>query len=168
MQAKVWIELKDSAGRTLASRHVRNAVMQAGAQLIANLFAGKGTPITHMGVGTSDTPETDAFATTALTNAAVGDAAPLTGLTEAALPPEAFPPPEVDQANRVVRVRVRGTLPPDAAVGTVREAGLISRSGATAILYNRVTFTPIVKGNDHELSLFWEVTFPYGDLQGLI
>jgi hypothetical protein len=35
------------------------------------------------------------------------------------------------------------------------------------ILYNRVTFAPIQKGDDHELTLFWEITFPYGDLQWL-
>ena len=49
----------------------------------------------------------------------------------------------------------------------MREAGLLSRDGDAAILYNRVTFAPITKGNDHELTLFWEVSFPYGDLQWL-
>jgi hypothetical protein len=49
----------------------------------------------------------------------------------------------------------------------VREAGLISRNGGAAVLYNRVTFAPISKGNDHELTLFWEINFPYGDLQGV-
>jgi hypothetical protein len=47
----------------------------------------------------------------------------------------------------------------------VRAAGLIARSGETAVLYNRVTFAPLEKKNDHELTMFWEVTFPYGDLQ---
>ena len=74
---------------------------------------------------------------------------------------------ELDETRRVIRVRVRGTMPADAAVGTVREAGLISHNADKVVLYNRVTFAPLTKGNDHELTLFWEINFPYGDLQGV-
>lgn len=164
MRAQLTIELRNQADETVEIRKAYNSVMQGGAQLIAKLFSGSGTPITHMGVGTSDAPESDSFSTAALTNTGVGDAQPLQAPTEAAIPPEAFSI-DVDQTKRVVRVRVRGTLPNSAAVGIVREAGLVSRSGTNAVLYNRVTFAPINKGNDHELTLFWEVTFPYGDLQ---
>lgn len=164
MRAQLTIELKNRANETVETRTAYNSVMQGGAQLIAKLFAGSGTPITHMGVGTSDAPESDSFSTTALTNTGVGDAAPLQAPTEAAIPAEAFAI-DVDNVKRVVRVRLRGTLPNNAAVGIVREAGLLSRSGEQAVLYNRVTFAPINKANDHELTLFWEVTFPYGDLQ---
>ena len=31
-----------------------------------------------------------------------------------------------------------------------------------------MTFSPIEKTGDHELTLFWEVGFPYGDLQWLL
>jgi len=167
MRARLRIELQDRSGQTLAVREVHNAVMRAGAQLIADLFTGQGTPISHMGVGTSDAPETDEFATTALSNAAVGDLAPLPGVTEAPLPEGAFSI-ETDAVHRVVKVRVRASLPPDTGVGTVREAGLIARKDNNAVLYNRVTFAPIVKGSDHELTMFWEVSFPYGDLQWLM
>jgi hypothetical protein len=164
MRAEVDIELKSRSGEVIARRHARNAVMRGGAQLIADLFAGRGTPITHMGVGTSDAPA-DTFALAALANEAGGEGQPaLLPPTEAAIPVEAFSS-QIDEVQRVVRVRLRGTLPPEAAVGTVREAGLIARAGASAVLYNRVTFAPVAKGNDHELTLFWEVTFPYGDLQ---
>jgi hypothetical protein len=165
MRAHLRVELSTRAGELLEVRQEYNSVMRAGAELIANLFAGKGAPITHMGVGTSDAPETEDYATAGLTNA---PDAPLEGPTEAAIPPEAFLAPEVDTQRRLVRVRVRATLPPEAAVGTVREAGLLARSGDSAVLYNRVTFAPISKGDDHELTLFWEVTFPYGDLQWLM
>lgn len=167
MRAHLQLELRTKTGETLDVRRVRNSVMRAGAELVANLFAGKGTPITHMGVGTSDEPESDEFKTTALSNEAVGGLEPLQNGSEAQIPPEAFLPPEIDETRRVVLVRVRGTLPEGAAVGTVREAGLISRNGDSAVLYNRVTFAPIVKGDDHELTMFWEVSFPYGDLQWL-
>jgi hypothetical protein len=166
MRAQYRIELKNADGDLVSLRAGHNSVMRAGAQLIANLFAGRGTPITHMGVGISDAPETDAFSTTALSNAADGGREPLTGNVEATIPAEAFAV-ETDETQRLVRVRVRGTLAAADAVGTVREAGLISRSGETAVLYNRITFAPLTKGNDHELTLFWEITFPYGDLQGI-
>ena len=167
MRGQLRIEMKNPLGLVVEIREAHNAVMRAGARLVADLFAGQGRPITHMGVGTSDTPETDAFATPALTNPQDGDAEHLNGGTEAAIPPEAFTA-ELDETSRVVRVRVRATLSPSAAVGTVREAGLLSRDGDAAILYNRVTFAPITKGNDHELTMFWVISFPYGDLQGLM
>ena len=168
MRGQLRLELRSRTGAVLARRDAGNAVMRGGAGLIADLFAGRGAGITHMGVGTSDAPETDAFDTVGLTNEATGGQPALAGGTEAAIPPASFLPPEIDPARRVVRVRVRGTLPPEAAVGTVREAGLIARAGETATLYNRVTFAPLTKGDDHELTMFWEVSFPYGDLQGLL
>jgi hypothetical protein len=138
--------------------------MQTGARLMADLFAGRGGSITHMMVGTSDAPESETFSTTALSN---DPTAPLTGALDAPIAPDAFSAPEVDPARRLVRIRVRGTLPPAAAVGTVREAALVSRVGEVTTLYNRVILAPVTKGNDHEMALFWEITFPYGDLQAL-
>jgi hypothetical protein len=162
MGGRIRLELRDRGSRIVEVREAENAVMQAGATLIAQLFSGSGSAITHMGVGTSDAPESDAFATAALT----GDG--LAGDTEAAIPADAFVAPFVDEVHRVVRVKVRTTLPPLAAVGTVREAGLLSHGDGDPVLYNRVTFSPIEKGDDHELTMFWEVTFPYGDLQTLL
>ena len=162
MRATVTLQLthKDT-GELIDQRFTHNAVMQAGAGLIASLFSGQGTAISHMAVGSSNEPDAETFNTTELA-VSVDE---LAGSTEAAIPAENFIV-ETDEIRRVVKVRVRGTLPNDAAVGQVREAGLISRISATeAILYNRVTFDPISKGDDHELTLFWEVTFPYGDLQ---
>ena len=60
MRAKLTIELTDADGALLARRSAHNAVMRGGANLIARLFAGTGSPITHLGVGISDTPETEA------------------------------------------------------------------------------------------------------------
>jgi len=162
MRAIVTLQLSHkNSGELIDQRFSHNAVMQAGAGLIASLFTGQGAPITHMGVGTSNEPDPETFDRTGLTVSADE----LAGSTEAAISAENFSI-ETDEIRRVVKVRVRGTLPNDAAVGQVREAGLISRISETeAILYNRVTFDPISKGDDHELTLFWEVTFPYGDLQ---
>lgn len=147
----------------MATRSAYNAVMRQGADLVARLFAGQGSPITHMGVGTNASPESDSYDTAGLTTQG------LAGETSAPISPEAFVITP-DAERRVMRVRVRATLPPAAAVttgedgGSIREAGLLSQSEDGTVLYNRVTFDPISKGDDHELTLFWEVTFPYGDL----
>ena len=164
MRARMRLELTARDGGTVAVREARNAVMRGGALLVAALFTGaEGTgPISHLGVGTSDAPETDAYDTSALSNA---DPA-LEGGTEAAVPASAFSvTPDPDR--RLAVVRVRATLPETAARGTIREAGLLSKSGDASVLYNRVTFAPVAKAGDHELTLFWEITFPYGDLHGL-
>jgi hypothetical protein len=169
MRGRVHLWLTTAAGETVGERVADNAVMRGGARLLADLFSGRGRGITHMGVGTNDAPESDAFITAALMNEGEGGLEPLLGTTEAAIAPGAFLPPEVDEVRRLVRVRVRATLPAGAAVGTVREAGLLSRSdGQDPVLYNRVTFAPLAKGADHELTMFWEVSFPYGDLQWLM
>lgn len=156
MRARLRIELIDSSGRLLASRRASNAVLTSGAGLIARLFSAGGTGITHMAVGTSDTAEGEGFGTTALE-----------GAVEAALAPESFTIDPPDPVKRVVRVRVRGTIPA-APTGTFREAALLSRSGDAVTLYNRVIFSPIEKAGDHELTLFWEIGFPFGDLQWLL
>ena len=159
------LQLTGRDGGVLAVREARNSVMRDGAMLVARLFAG-GTGaagITHMGVGTSDTPETGTYTTAALAN---DDAEPLMGGTDGPIPPEAFTiTPDPDR--RLAVVKMRGTLGDTVAVGTVREAGLLSRTGDVTTLYNRVTFAPLAKSDDHELTLFWEITFPYGDLHGL-
>jgi len=161
MRARMRLELTDRGGVLVAAREASNAVMRDGALLVARLFSGAaGTaPITHLGVGTSDAPETDAYATAALANTDP----PLSGDTEAAISAEAFTV-TTDTDRRLAMVRVRGTLPDTAAQGTIREAGLVSRAEAGSVLYNRVTFAPVSKAGDHELTLFWEITFPYGDL----
>lgn len=164
MKGKVTILVTDAQGIICAQRYAENAVMKSGGELIAKLFSGLGSPITHMGVGTSEAAEPEDFSTAALANDAVGDIPPLAGETETALSPQSFSI-VVNEEKRVVQVKIRGTLPAEAAQGTIREAGLVSKAGESSILYNRVTFAPITKGNDHELTLFWDVSFPYGDLQ---
>jgi hypothetical protein len=157
MRARLLVQLRDADGRLLAERRAGNAVLQSGATLLARLFAAQTTGISHMAVGSSDAPESESFATAALQDG-----------TEVPVPADAFTIDPPDPVRRTVRVRVRGTVPAPDAVGTLREAALVSRSGDTATLYNRVVFSPIEKGNDHELTLFWEIAFPYGDLQGLL
>lgn len=165
MKARLHLRLTDRRGAVVDERRATNTVVTSGAQLIADLFAGTGAPITHMGVGTDDTAPDD-VAVTALTNDVNGDDDPLTGDTLGAIPAEAFTTTVVPE-RRVVQVRVRGTLAADAAIGRIREAGLVSQRDTGTVLYNRVVFAPVDKRDDHELTLFWEVDFPFGDLQWL-
>jgi hypothetical protein len=158
MRAVMRAELRTADGRLVATRSAGNAVLRGGADLLARLFTGQGGGITHMAIGTSDAPEGDTFGTTSLTSG-----------VEVAIPREAFQVDPPDAAKRVVRVRVRATVPAATAMAeAVREAALVSRVGDTAVLYNRVVFAAIEKTTDHELTLFWEVGFPYGDLQWLL
>lgn len=165
MRARVEVQLRDRGGALLAGRAAYNTVLRAGGQLIADLFTGSGGPITHMAVGTSDGDPTS-VAVTALGNDDGAGQPGLTGDTAVAIPAEAFTI-EVDEPRSRVLVKVRATLPDAAAVGTLREAGLVSRQGGGDVLYNRVVFPPVDKGADHDLTLFWEIEFPFGDLQWL-
>jgi len=157
MRAFLRVELRRTDGGLITVREGHNAVLRSGAGLLANMFAIKSTGITHMALGTSDTPETQDFTSTALTNP-----------TEVPITPDAFQIDPPDPVKRVVRVRLQGTVPAATSLGTVREAGLVAHNGATVSLYNRVVFAPIDKAAGHELTLFWEVGFPFGDLQWLL
>src|SRR3954470_22757868 len=103
MRAWLQLEIRDRTGATVATRRAANSVMRQGAGLVADLFRGSGNPITHMGVGTSDQPDSDAYDTASLTNAASGGQEALAGATEVAIPAAAFGDPEVDEPHRVVR-----------------------------------------------------------------
>jgi hypothetical protein len=166
MRATLRLEIRDRAGTLLDEREARNTVLRTGGQIVADLFAGAGTPITHMAVGTSDA-EPDSVTVTALGNDDGTGQPGLTGGTVTPIAAEDFTV-EADEPRRRVLVRVRATLPDAVAVGVVREASLMSRRESGDVLYNRVVFPPVQKGADHELSLFWEVEFPFGDLQWLV
>ena len=165
MRARLEVHLLDRDGIVLAERAAHNTVLRGGGRLIADLFTGAGGPITHMAVGTSDADPTSV--TVAALGNDDGTGAPgITGDTAAPIPPEAFTI-DVDELRSRVLVKVRGTLPDTAGVGTLREAGLVSRQAGGDVLYNRVVFPPVDKGDDHDLTLFWEIEFPFGDLQWL-
>lgn len=165
MRARLEVELRDRDGTLLARRAARNTVLRSGGQLIADLFRGAGGPITHMAVGTSDADPTSVAVTTLANDDGTGQPG-ITGDTAVAIPPEAITT-SVDEVHGRVLVKIRATLPDAAAVGTLQEAGLLSRQGAGDVLYNRVVFPAVDKGADHDLTLFWEVEFPFGDLQWL-
>lgn len=165
MGAWLKVELRNPAGVVLERRVAHNTVLRGGGRLIADLFTGAGGPITHMAVGTSDADPTSVTVTALGNDDGTGQPG-ITGDTTAAIPAEAFAI-EVDEGRSRVLVKVRGTLLDAAGVGTLREAALMSRQATGDVLYNRVVFPPLTKGDDHDLTLFWEIEFPFGDLQWL-
>lgn len=165
MRATLTVELRDVGGAVLETRRAHNTVLRGGGQLIADLFTGGGGPITHMAVGTSDDDPTSVTVTELGNDDGTGQPG-ISGDTAATLPAEAFAI-EVDEPRNRVLVRVRGTLNDTAAVGILREAALVSRQDGDDLLYNRVVFPPVTKGADHDLTLFWEIEFPFGNLQWL-
>lgn len=170
--AGAWLvaELRDPGGGAVARRRAHNAVLAGGAQLVADLFRGAGEagPVNRMTVGANAAPELPPFASTDL-SAASPDGGQLSGPRDVELSPEAFTV-TVEADRRRIVVTAQAVLPAgDAAAGTglhgpVAEAALLHQAGdGTRRLYNRVTFEPVDKRADQELSLFWEVSFPFGD-----
>lgn len=164
------VELRDTAGSTIARRRAHNAVLAGGAQLIADLFRGAdgAGPVNRMAVGANPAPEVPPFATTELA-ASAPDTGELSGARDVELAPEAFAV-TVDADGRRILVTARAVLPAgDPGDGTglhgpVAEAALLHQGGdGVRRLYNRVTFEPVDKRAEQELSLYWEVAFPFGD-----
>ena len=70
-----------------------------------------------------------------------------------------------DQRRVIVAARVVLPAGDDTALrGPVAESALLHQAAdGTRRLYNRVTFEPVEKRSEQELSLYWEVGFPFGD-----
>jgi len=165
--ARVTVRLLEPGGAVAGRRQARNAVLQGGAQLVADLFRGAegGGAINMMSVGADPAPEVPPFTTTELA-ASSDSTGELTGPRDAAVDAAAFSV-TVEEPNRRVRVSARVLLPAgddSALAGPVAEAALLHTApDGTRRLYNRVTFEPIEKRTDQELSLYWEIFFPFGD-----
>lgn len=167
MRAHLTIQTSDPQGRLVTQRKAHNAVMLQGAELIAKLFAGNGSPISHMGVGNREELTGPEFEINELLNDPDSDGLSLTGELVAPLPQDSVRI-EPDPDNLRIRVTIRGVMPEAAAVGTIREAGLLADTPDGMVLYNRVEFEPIEKADDHELTLFWQIDFPFGDVQWVL
>lgn len=151
-------------GRELARREVTNTVLQAGAELVANLLTGQEGfgPLDGVAVGLDGTPSFPPYNLTGLVTTS-GDET-LAGPTVVALTPASFTlETQLDRLR--VRVGVRAVLPAGTATGTIREAALGTRNAegtALSRLYNRVILEPVEKAAEHELTLYWDVFLPYG------
>lgn len=166
----VRIELTGLRGEPLLVRTSGNTVVRSGAELICALVAGTAlTPINGMAVGTNAQPLAFPYEVTGLRT--TDDAgAPLSMTTTAILPAD-IQVESLAQEQRV-RVAVKGVVPKEGALSPtpprtafIGEAalGVLAPDGQSlAKIYNRVVFDPIPKGEQHELALYWEISFPYG------
>jgi hypothetical protein len=173
IRGAVTIELSDRSGAVIHRQQRDNRIVLTGRQLVARLFGGPplsaspppaGTPavpaatrVTHVGVGTNAGAVTDAQS--ALLAERPGRAA----IVEVAYAD--FDEGTAAAVVRRTRVSLSAVFDFNQAIGTggtnppLREAALFTASGATGVMYNRVTFDPVTKTNAFRLTLLWDIVF---------
>ena len=151
--------LRDGRGRVLASRRAHNTVVRSGSRIVAELFAGRrAAPVNGVAVGANPLPLSAPYVLNALSSKGIE------GATAVALTPDSFEVDELPKEQRT-RVRIETVLPRGTAIGRLAEAalGVLAADGSSLEhIYNRVVFDPLPKERDHELALYWEISFPYG------
>lgn len=118
---------------------VHNLVTIVGRNLLRDLISGdSSSPITHMGIGSGETPP---------------DAADTT--LESPVDRNAITLPHSDAEGSVTFTVYWGA---GDGTGTISEAGLFT-APAAGMMYARVTFTPVVKSALMYLRIIWECVF---------
>jgi hypothetical protein len=170
--ATLRVELREVGGPVLVRREASNIVARSGAELLAALFTGgaQAKPIDSVAVGIGEEPNGPPYEIAGLTLARPGGE-PLISKSVIPIDPALFTVETLDQELRV-RVSLRTLIPadmavhPDPEVDTVDIAeaalGVAGEGEGLARIYNRVVFEPFRKARKHEVSLYWEISFPYG------
>ncbi|HSC80038.1 MAG TPA: hypothetical protein VLC08_06775, partial [Chitinolyticbacter sp.] len=147
------IVVRDQDGSIVEERRVNNLITTAGRRVLAQLMTGGVSPgLMQIAVGSGDKDVTP------------GDEKLNWQLdvADAKVPSVDTIAAEDDNGLPRVRALVQATLP--ARVGgevqELKEAGiLITPTNQLPVLYNRVTFPPINRSGNLELTLTWEVIF---------
>jgi hypothetical protein len=152
---RMILRVADADGTLVAERRAGNMVLRGGASIIAALFTGAAgaKPVDTIGVGFATNP---------------GDAE-LILLTpppaDKKIPPAAlFTPLTADSFSVAsdlagsVQVSVAARFKPTVDLDGVTEAGLLA--GGT--LYNQVIFEPVTLKTGQDVTLFWQIDFPFG------
>ncbi|MDB6062014.1 MAG: hypothetical protein JWM78_2117 [Verrucomicrobiaceae bacterium] len=143
-----------AGGVLIAERRTRNIVLRQGASIIANLFAGQAGAfaINNVQVGFAQdgaTAETTALVppddTTIPASALISAIAP----TDFSI--------VTDKPNSV-QVLIASVFRPTQELINVTEAGLLAGDK----LYNQVVFEPVTLRPGQDVTLFWEIDFPFG------
>jgi hypothetical protein len=169
--ATLRVELREVGGPPLLRRVAHNVVARSGAELLAGLFTGgQVKAIDAVAVGIGEEPNGPPYELAGLTLARPGGQ-PLISKSVIAIDPAGFEVETLDQELRV-RVSLRTLIPADMAVHPdpaieavdIAEAalGVAGAGEGLARVYNRVVFEPFRKARKHEVSLYWEISFPYG------
>jgi len=137
---KVNIALYGSDGKIKEEREVKNLVVDAGLDWIADRFSDVGIPadMSHMEVGTDNTAP--AAGDTTLAAAIAGSRVGLTSTTV---------------TNN--SVQYIGDFPAGTGTGAIVEAGIFNASSA-GVLLCRTIFSVVNKGADDTLKITWTVT----------
>jgi hypothetical protein len=154
-QGRMTLQIHGADGTPVAERQAGNIVLRQGAELVADLFAGVD------GAGRIDRVQVG-FGTEA---ADVGATA-LTTPEDGTIDPDALDSPvdtddfaiATDAQARLVRVSIAATFAPTVDLDDVSEAGLLAGDQ----LYNQVVFEPVDMRVGQDITLFWEVDFPFG------
>ncbi|WP_148717117.1 hypothetical protein [Chitinolyticbacter meiyuanensis] len=146
------IVVRDLDGRIVEERRVNNLITTAGRQVLAQLMTGAVAPgRLQIAVGGSGQPASPDD---------VGLHKPL-DVAEASVPSLEAKAIGDGELPRVL-AKVQATLPARGGgdVQELQEAGIVlSLSNEQSVLYNRVTFPPINRSGNLELTLTWEVIF---------
>ena len=147
------LELVRADGTLVERRRVHNLITTAGRALLAQLLMGRLDALPtrwEIVVGRGLAPARPADTALGERLDQAEDAAPRVEVT----PDEAGP--------GTVRATVSATLPPPApgVVQPLTEAGIqITVGRAPPVLFNRVRFEPITRGDNMSLKLTWEISF---------
>jgi hypothetical protein len=153
-RGRLHLRVCDTSGALIAERRTRNIVLRQGAAIIASLFAGQAgaLPINTVKVGFGQegaTAETTALVPPDDTTI------PVSALTSAIAPTDFT---LVTDKPNSVQVLVSSLFRPSQELTNVTEAGLMAGDK----LYNQVVFEPVTLRPGQDVTLFWEIDFPFG------
>lgn len=155
MRGSLTLWLTDAGGNRRGELRRHNRIVTSGRLLVAQLFGGitAGPPpakVTHMAVGTGTKDPDDGQ--TGLTAEVARNA-----ITEVTYTP--FADGTGAGAAQRVRVSLKSIFDfPDANGAALTEAGIFT-APAAGVMYNRVTFLPVNKTKEFQLTLLWDVVF---------
>jgi hypothetical protein len=154
-RGRLQLVVRDADGAILAERRARNLVLQAGAEIVASLFAGAdgARPVDNVMVGfgvdgadvgatTLTPPADDSIHESELRSPVMKDDFAVV----------------TDPDSRTVRVSVATIFHPTVELADVTEAGLLAGDR----LYNQVVFEPVTLRPGQDVTFFWEIDFPFG------
>jgi hypothetical protein len=147
LSGRITVYLVDKRGHRVDQVDQSNEIVNDGRMLIGQLLTGDtlATPISHLAVGTGQTPPAPTDAALEMESASI-DRSPISVT------------PLTDPNNIGLRVSAQVSSATNQAIS---EAGLFNASEHnTGTIYNRVVFpSPLPIGTDLDLVIEWDITF---------
>jgi len=144
------ITLCDMQGRKVSEKRVNNLITTQGKRLVAEMFSGVVRKVPKIAIAVG---EADVVAT--IVDTQLGKELDKVAATVSE--------PRVDEEGEVkVIAKVTALFPelePDVEQ-QISEAGIVfDFIGSESVLYNRVTFAPVTRNANLQMTMTWEVTF---------